>query len=72
MTKAKLTEMELNINTLQTDVKYIKDKLDEIFDRLDNKYVSKDELAPIKALVYGFAGIVFASVIGSLVYLVIK
>ena len=64
--------MQLDINTLKSDVTYIKDKLDEVCDKLDTKYVTKEELGPVKALVYGFAGIILTAVVGSLVYLVIK
>jgi len=72
MAKDDINEMKLDITTLKIDVTYIKDKLDDILDKLDNKYVTKEELGPVKAIVYGFSGIVLTSVIGSLVYLVIK
>jgi hypothetical protein len=64
--------METEITALQKDMEYVKERLDEIVDKLDTKYVTKDEFAPIRALVYGCASIMLTAVVGSLVYLVIK
>lgn len=67
-----ITNMKLDISKLQQDVEYIKETLKEILVKLDTKYITREEFGPIKALVFGFAGIVLTAVIGSLVYLVVK
>ena len=54
------------------DIAYIKADLAEIKVNLDNKYVTKEEFQTVKALVYGFAGLILTSVVLALVYLVIK
>lgn len=40
-------------------------------DTLDEKYVSRAEFWPVRALVYGFAGVIFLAVVGALVALVV-
>ncbi|NOS83952.1 MAG: hypothetical protein HOP31_02330 [Ignavibacteria bacterium] len=55
----------------------IEAKLDSVDDRLDglhnkfNDYVHKHQFQPVKLLVYGFAGLVFSTVILAILALVI-
>jgi hypothetical protein len=53
---------------LRTIMHLMKEKLDKI----DRQFVTQSEFWPIKVLVYGCAGIMLSSIVGALVYLVIK
>lgn len=69
--------LERDIAVLSTEVKNIRNDLDEIKDLLKNaasKYVSGEELEtkldPIRRIVYGMTGTVLLAFIGSVVALV--
>lgn len=71
--------LERDIAVLSTEVKNIRNDLDEIKDLLKaaaNKYVSGEELEikldPIRRIVYGMTGTVLLAFIGSVVALVWK
>ena len=49
--------------------KNIDKELQEVKHRLDYNFVTRDEFAPIKALVYGMVAIVMTSVVGGLLVL---
>jgi ABC-type phosphate transport system permease subunit len=44
----------------------------EIKEMLNNKFVTSEAFQPVKALVYGMAGIIMTSVVVALVALVVK
>jgi thiosulfate reductase cytochrome b subunit len=44
----------------------------QISEKLDDKYVTKDEFAPIQRLVYGGVGVVLLSVLTAVTYLVVQ
>jgi hypothetical protein len=44
----------------------------EKLDKIDGQFVTQSEFWPVKVLVYGCAGIMLSSIVGALVYLVIK
>ena len=46
--------------------------VDDIKRRLNEKYVTMDEFKPIRAIVYGFVGIVLTGVVVAIVALVVK
>lgn len=52
-------------------IKYIQRDIALINDKLDDKYVTKDEFRPVRNVVYGMVGIILTAVILALVYLVI-
>ena len=54
------------------DLGYIKEAIEEIKIRLDNKYVTLELFAPIKALVYGQVALVLIGVVGGLLTLVLR
>ena len=64
--------MQLDINTLKSDVSYIKDKLDEVSCKLESKYVSKDEFNVVRNLVFGTCSIILTAFIGGLVFIIFK
>jgi len=54
------------------DLGYIKKELEEIKIRLDNKFVSVEAFAPIKAVVYGLVAIILSGVIMGVIALVLR
>lgn len=58
-------------NSIKTEIKYIRRDLDDIKERLDGKYVTKDEFAPVKSLVYGQVGLILTAVISAFIALVV-
>ena len=60
-----------SLTTLQRQVNDNAQRIKDLEEEVKAKYVSKEELYPIKKLVYGFVGIVLLSVIGAVVGLVI-
>ena len=54
------------------DLGYIKEAIEEIKLRLDNKFVTLELFAPIKALVYGQVALILIGVVGGLLALVIR
>ena len=52
-------------------IEYIKKDISEINQKLDNKYVTKEEFVTVRALVYGFSGLILMGVCGSLIALVV-
>ena len=58
-----------SIEYMRSDIKEIKDKLDN---KLDNKYVSKEEFITVKTIVYGQVALILIAVVGALLALVLK
>lgn len=63
---------ETKIAVMQEQIMGIKDTVERIEQKLENKYVSKEEFQPIKRLVYGCVSIILSSVIVAMVALIIK
>lgn len=57
---------------VRADVAYIKLEISEIKRKLDDTYVTKIEFQPVRALVYGLAGLVLSAVVIALVALVVQ
>ena len=63
---------EVTLAVIQTDVTYIKEKMDALDTKMNNNYVSKEEFEPVKNIVYGLVGIILIAVIGALLALVVQ
>ncbi len=67
--------MPISIEQLLMDTEVLKHKLDYMeaksYDHTD-RYVSREEIEPIKRLVYGIVSMVLLAVVASLISLVIK
>lgn len=61
-----------NLEVMATDIAYIANDLTEIKSMLTNNYVTNDRFIPVKNIAYGFLGIFFTSVVGALVFLLVK
>jgi cell division septum initiation protein DivIVA len=54
------------------DMQYIKTDIKEIKDKLDNKYVTKEEFSIVRSLVFGLVALILTAFVGGLVFLVFK
>jgi len=62
-------------NEIKIELKYIRRDLDEIkanFNLLSKRYVTKDEFAPVKNIVYGLVALILTAVVGALITLVVR
>jgi len=62
---------ETKLAVMQTDLTYIKEKLNAVDSKVSSSYVSKEEFEPIKKIVYGLVSLILIAVVGALVALVI-
>lgn len=62
---------ETKLAVIQTDLTYIKEKLNAVDNKVSSSYVSKEEFDPIKKIVYGMVSLVLIAVVGALVALVV-
>jgi tetrahydromethanopterin S-methyltransferase subunit G len=60
------------IALIQQDISYMKDKLDNVDQKISTHYVSREEFEPIKKIVYGMVGLILVAVVGALISLVVK
>ena len=51
---------------IETTLEYIQRDVQEIKQKLETDYVSRDEFIPIKNLVYGLAGSILLGVLGAI------
>lgn len=63
---------QITLETIANDIQWIKQEVETIKNALEKKYVTKDEFAPVKAIVYAGASIVLIGVFTAIVALVIK
>jgi hypothetical protein len=72
----KTNGFDTKIAVLQTDVSYIKKSVDELSDKLEEKYVTQDEfkakLEPMGKIVYGIVAVILTTVVGALLSTVIN
>lgn len=54
------------------DIRGIHKSLEDINQKLDNKYITTDNFWPVKTLVYGAVGLMLTGILTALIYLVIK
>lgn len=47
------------------------EKLKEIGEKLDNKYVTNEAFDPVKKVVYGMVGLILVAVVSALIYMVV-
>jgi len=62
---------DIKLAVIQTDLTYMKDKLNAIDSKVSSGYVSKEEFEPIKKIVYGVVSLILVAVVGALVALVV-
>ena len=62
---------ETKLAVIQTDLTYIKEKLNAVDNKVSSNYVSKEEFEPIKNIVYGLVSLILVAVVGALVAIVV-
>lgn len=69
-------ESKLAIAGLQKDIQYMRDRIDEMNEKMDSKFVTQEEfkakLDPISKLVYGLVGLILTAVVGAVISIVIN
>lgn len=65
----RLSVMGEKIKNIEKDIGEIKTSINEIVTKIDNTYVTKEELRPIKAITYGMVGAILMAVLGVLMNL---
>lgn len=63
---------ETKLAIFQRDLTYIKEKLDDVDQKVSTHYVSKDEFEPIKKIVYGLVSLILVGVVGALLAIVVN
>ena len=58
--------------TLTVDIKYIKEQVAEIKNKLEGSYITRQEFAPIKSFVYGLISLIVVAVGVAIISLVIN
>lgn len=61
----------VKLAVLESNMSYIKEKLDDIDKKVSSGYVTKDEFEPIKKIVYGLVSLILTAVVGAIVALVV-
>lgn len=64
--------LEIKIAVIQNDVDYLKGRVDEISQKLDEKFVTQTEFDPIRKLVYGIVALILTSVVGAVLAVVLN
>ena len=59
-------------NNIEVELKYIRRDLDDIKKKLGEHYITKNEFAPVRNLVYGLVALILTGFMGALVTLVLK
>ena len=70
-TKEEVEQQKL-IAQMANDVTEMKGQIKELNDKVDSKYVSKEEFSTVKAIVYGEVALILSSVFLAIIYLVVK
>jgi hypothetical protein len=66
------TSDEVKLAVIQTDINYIKDKLNSVDQKVSTHYITREEFEPIKKIVYGLVGLILVAVVGAVVSLVVR
>lgn len=56
---------------VEVSIKYIQRDINDIKNKLDDTYVTKDEFNPVRNIVYGMVGLILIAVMAALIALVV-
>jgi len=59
------------VNSLRSEMTTRFDNIDQKFEKLDCKYVRKEDFAPIKAILFGMIGLILIAFMGAIISLII-
>lgn len=68
----KIALIQQDMQYVKEGMKDLKDGMDEVNKKLNDRYVSKEEFEPIKKVVYGLVGLILVAVVGAIISLVVK
>lgn len=57
---------------LINDMTYLKEKLSSVDNKVSSNYVSKEEFAPVRNIVFGLVGLILVAVVGALISLILR
>jgi len=57
---------------MRADDKLLMEKVDEVCNKLEKQFVSKDRFGPVEKIVYGLVGLILSGVIIAVLSLIIK
>lgn len=57
---------------IEVKIDYIIERVKDIEEKLEKKYVSQEEFKPVKSIVYGMVTLILTAVVGALIALVIQ
>lgn len=66
------SESVANIKLIANDLTYVRADVTEIKKKLEDKYVTQDQFAPVQKLVYGLVAVLGIAVVGGIIKLIIK
>ena len=77
MTKSKnsntlINDIAVNQAVMLTKLNNLEKEVAEIKEQLGDKYVTQDQFAPVKSVVYGLVSVTLMAVVGAVIALVIK
>lgn len=71
-TKKSINELDKSISSMNTKNEWLSEVMENVKNRMDSKFISKDQFEPIKKIVYAISGSMILGVIGAIMNLVIK
>jgi len=71
MTKITPEKNAQSLALLLKDIIYIKDRVDDVYQKLEKNYVTQQEFEPIKKAVYGIITLFLAAVVAAILRLVL-
>ena len=63
------------LSNINLQLRYIRDDIKEIKENVKSdkeKYITKEEFAPVKSIAYGVVGLILTGVVGALMVLILK
>ncbi|MBU0847062.1 hypothetical protein KKH23_07700 [Patescibacteria group bacterium] len=64
-------ENRTKLAVIANDITYIKKEVEDISEKLEDNYITRQEFDPVKKVVYGIIAIILTSVMAALVALVV-
>lgn len=62
----------VNLAVMANDLTYVRKAVDDLNEKVDHNYVTKEEFRPVKQLVYGLVGLILMGVVGAILSLVVR
>jgi hypothetical protein len=63
---------DTQIAVMANDLGYVRKAVDNLNDKIDSNYVTKEMFAPIQKIVYGLVGLILIAVVGAIMTLILR